>query len=47
MLSDDSSHVWHATVTNFQRVRMEDLVQLGSLREVFDHKGAESPADVS
>ena len=41
VLSDDSSHIWHATITNFQRVGVEDLVQLGSLREVFKHKGGE------
>ena len=45
-MSDDSSHIWHATITNFQRVGVEDLVQLGSLREVFKHKGAKSSADV-
>ena len=46
VLSDDSSHIWHATVTNLQRVGVEDLVQLRSLREVFKHKGAKSSADV-
>ena len=35
VLSDDSSHIWHATITNLKRVGVEDLVQLGSLREVF------------
>ena len=46
VLSDDSSHIWHATITNFLHVRVEDLVQLGSLREVFKHQGANFLADV-
>ena len=46
MLSDDSSHIWHVTITNLQSVGVEDLVQLGSLREVFKHKGTKSSADV-
>ena len=46
VLSDDSSHIWHATITNLQRVGVEDLVQLGSLREVFKHKGVKYSADV-
>ena len=29
VLSDDSCHIWHATITNLQRVGVEDLVQLG------------------
>ena len=33
LLSDDSSHIWHTTITNLQRFGVEDLVQLGSLRE--------------
>ena len=46
VLSDDSTQIWHATITNFQFVGIEDLVQLGNLREVLNHKGAKSSADV-
>ena len=36
VLSDDSSHIWHATITNFQRVGVEDLVQLSLCWEALD-----------
>ena len=28
VLSDDSSHIWHATITNLQRVRVEDGLRI-------------------
>ena len=34
--ADDSSHIWHATITNLQRVGVEELVKLGSLQKVFN-----------
>ena len=32
---DDRIYFWHATVIHFQRVWVENLVQLGSLCEMF------------
>ena len=38
--------MFSCNITNLQRVGVEDFVQLGSLPEVFKHKGAKSSADV-